>query len=283
MRSYQGNTYFRDFARDVQTLAKCFPDVNKCQQVQIIWDGALQYIRLEWMKVSCSPESTSLQELIKRAIHFEAAVLIQCKENSSYTVSRVNTVFNQVMPLRLTPNVRMQRNNSFVQGKSITLSTSGNSFNNNKSMVLVINNRKRLTKTELNELCAQGKCFNCKQVRHDARNCSLQHNAPASRITSSAVNFAKLDKLERARDSVECNSLIVYMVEAVFGKDKKTKKEQSGAIVERMAMKVKDFTRQLPKPVIVEVFINRQVARALLDSGSMADFISTTLAGQLNV
>lgn len=72
MRSYQGQSYFRDFARDVQTLAKRFPDVNKRQQVQIIWDGAAQYIRLEWMKACCSPESTSLKELIRRAIHFEA-------------------------------------------------------------------------------------------------------------------------------------------------------------------------------------------------------------------
>lgn len=63
--SRQGQSYFRDFARDVQTLAKRF--------------------RLEWMKACCSPESTSLKELIRRAIHFEAAELTKRKENGVYT------------------------------------------------------------------------------------------------------------------------------------------------------------------------------------------------------
>ena len=53
--------------------------------------------------------------------------------------------------------------------------------------------------------------------------------------------------------------------------------------VERTAMKPKDFNRIIPKPVIVLVQINGHRARALLDTGSMADFMSTTLVDQLGL
>ena len=45
----------------------------------------------------------------------------------------------------------------------------------------------------------------------------------------------------------------------------------------------KDFTRVVPKPIIVVVKINGHPAQALLDSGSLGDFMSTTLADQLKV
>ena len=47
--------------------------------------------------------------------------------------------------------------------------------------------------------------------------------------------------------------------------------------VERNAMKTKDFTRTLPKPIVVTVLINNKPVRALIDTGSMADFVSTTI------
>jgi len=37
----------------------------------------------------------------------------------------------------------------------------------------------------------------------------------------------------------------------------------------------KGFKQKVPRPVVVEVFINGNLAQALLDSGSMTDFIST--------
>jgi hypothetical protein len=53
--------------------------------------------------------------------------------------------------------------------------------------------------------------------------------------------------------------------------------------LERTAGVPRDFTRKIPKPVVVEVEINGKRARALIDSGSLADFMSTTLADQLQV
>lgn len=50
--------------------------------------------------------------------------------------------------------------------------------------------------------------------------------------------------------------------------------------LQRQAAIVKDVLRLVPKPIVMVVRINGHPARALLDSGSLGDFISTTLAEQ---
>ncbi|KZP07979.1 hypothetical protein FIBSPDRAFT_686318, partial [Athelia psychrophila] len=53
--------------------------------------------------------------------------------------------------------------------------------------------------------------------------------------------------------------------------------------LERTAMKLKGFNRVCPRPIEVVVLINGQSCRALLDSGSLSDFMSTTICDQLRV
>lgn len=53
--------------------------------------------------------------------------------------------------------------------------------------------------------------------------------------------------------------------------------------IERNAARVKDFERIVPHPIVIEVHVNGNAARALVDSGSLSDFISTKLVDQLNI
>lgn len=53
--------------------------------------------------------------------------------------------------------------------------------------------------------------------------------------------------------------------------------------LERTAARTKDFDRICPKPLVAAVKINGHTCRALLDTGSLSDFISTTLADQLKL
>jgi hypothetical protein len=46
---------------------------------------------------------------------------------------------------------------------------------------------------------------------------------------------------------------------------------------------MKSAGRMIPRPVVISVCINGEECRALLDSGSLGDFMSTTLAEQLKV
>lgn len=58
---------------------------------------------------------------------------------------------------------------------------------------------------------------------------------------------------------------------------------KSYAAIQRNSATVKDKTRLLPKPVVLKVKINGHAARALVDSGSQGDFVSSTLADQLGL
>jgi hypothetical protein len=53
--------------------------------------------------------------------------------------------------------------------------------------------------------------------------------------------------------------------------------------IQRNAAVTKDLTRTVPRPIVVTVRIDGHPARALLDSGSLGDFLSSTLADQLKV
>ncbi|KIY60872.1 hypothetical protein CYLTODRAFT_318097, partial [Cylindrobasidium torrendii FP15055 ss-10] len=53
--------------------------------------------------------------------------------------------------------------------------------------------------------------------------------------------------------------------------------------LERNAASARDFTRKVPHPLVVEVFIAGHPCRALLDSGSVADFISGKVLDQLKL
>lgn len=46
---------------------------------------------------------------------------------------------------------------------------------------------------------------------------------------------------------------------------------------------MRDFQRRLPKPIVVAVSLSGKPARALLDSGSLSDFVSTTVVDQLGL
>ncbi|KAI0038291.1 hypothetical protein FA95DRAFT_1458214, partial [Auriscalpium vulgare] len=53
--------------------------------------------------------------------------------------------------------------------------------------------------------------------------------------------------------------------------------------IERNASRTKDLRRTLPRPIVLTVRVDGKPVRALLDTGSMADFVSTTLVDQLKL
>ena len=64
---------------------------------------------------------------------------------------------------------------------------------------------------------------------------------------------------------------------------KSTKQMEGVSQVERTSMHLKDQSRKIPEPIFVLVKINGQQIQALLDTGSMADFLSTTVVDQLDL
>ena len=53
--------------------------------------------------------------------------------------------------------------------------------------------------------------------------------------------------------------------------------------IERTMAYAKDFKRCIPCPIIITVKINRELTRAMIDSGLLADFMSTKFVDQIGV
>ena len=53
--------------------------------------------------------------------------------------------------------------------------------------------------------------------------------------------------------------------------------------IEHTIAYTKDFKRCIPCPIIITVKINRELTRAMIDSGSLADFMSTKFADQIGI
>ena len=67
------------------------------------------------------------------------------------------------------------------------------------------------------------------------------------------------------------------------GNKKRILDPEGVSAIERTTLHVKDKTRRLPEPIVIQVKINGEPIRALLDTGSMADFLSTTIVDQLRL
>ncbi|KAG5641582.1 hypothetical protein DXG03_004695, partial [Asterophora parasitica] len=83
-----------------------------------------------------------------------------------------------------------------------------------------------------------------------------------------------LNSLQSIQDEEEGYGLRIFGVQIPQG---------SLAAIERNAVTLKDFSRVIPKPIVVVAHISGKPVRALIDSGSLGDFMSTTLADQLKV
>ena len=68
-----------------------------------------------------------------------------------------------------------------------------------------------------------------------------------------------------------------------WGNKKHVIKPEGVNAIERTSLQVKDRARRLPEPIVVQAKINGHNVQALLDTGSMADFISTTVVDQLKL
>ena len=79
------------------------------------------------------------------------------------------------------------------------------------------------------------------------------------------------DSALNRRQSILLNA--VKLMAGVSQARKRDKRTESVVLVERTAMRLKEHTRKVPERVVVLVKVNGHQIRALLDTGSMADFL----------
>jgi len=379
----QGTRNVRDFLRELQRLGSRLADVTDKDIAQRFWKGVHSYIRIELAKKGKDSENTSLKKLAKRATRYENAENLRLEElreaqqalrlqwRRGYTGSSNNQQNHMQFQQRsslpvnypiLKPSMGSSNHLTPQPRSRGAESGRGNTRGHVRGRgggVGTLNRRARLSKEEQNELRAENKCFECKEIGHLARDCPKRRQAVPSRLQSSGIRIGKVALGgERNTDVMRCSSMrligpdscmsistknvirgiqrrqeraeLTFWKNQVFGEyihqqetsqsrgneiaktyraganigrldliskiflgsvKKAKRKEKLGltgqpydeVAIQRNASRLKDFNRKTPRPIVVEVLINGEPAQALIDSGSMADFVSTKLVDQLRL
>jgi hypothetical protein len=145
--------------------------------VQIIWDGALSYLRLKWADAGFDFESPSLSALETAAKGYKVAETIRRIEADKRATEAASA------------------KSSGFQSSSKKTSTSGISFSSGTQ-------RPRLTEAEHEQFRAENRCFYCREIGHTKTNCPALHEILAPKVRASAASvlaerYAYLDSLPR--------------------------------------------------------------------------------------
>ncbi|KAJ7436114.1 hypothetical protein FB451DRAFT_1061980 [Mycena latifolia] len=117
------------------------------------WQGADSDIRIHWVKAGYNRETSTLDQLKMFAANYETAMVITNEPRGS-----------RRFPEGTSPQLRNCRTTA--GGESSTKSASGKA---NKSTAS--KGKKKLSKAEMNEYWAAGKCFNCGSTQHIKKDC----------------------------------------------------------------------------------------------------------------
>jgi hypothetical protein len=221
MSTIQGQLTVRDFARELESMALRFPDVTEREVTQIFWLGMHQYLRIHLIEKGLNPERSSLKQLITKAQRKEEAVEAKKQEERVYRdkanpqghrwgrFSNAGTDSNRTVRFEneneKEPMSSGQPTNNRAGHKKPEL-TERRPPRDHKSNSRPGDRERRptqsrLSKEETDRLRAEQRCFSCKEVGHEIRNCPNHQNAKAPTLSTGSINIVSLEaKGNRARE-----------------------------------------------------------------------------------
>ncbi|CUA78236.1 Transposon Ty3-I Gag-Pol polyprotein [Rhizoctonia solani] len=280
----QTNRGFKDFYRELKKIQRRLTDINDKAVAVRMWEGAQSYLRIEWARNSYSAEHNTLEELEELAIRYENAEKIRRAEENRSNDWRSTYKGKK-------PDYRKPREEEKKQ--EVPKYDRHGDKQPKKEKV------PRLSAEQFVEYRASGKCTFCHEVGHITKDCPKRNYAKPKGLSSSAVSFKRIHELEGTTESsrrvysvsfeeTHMNNLKepqeigeFYSIEQTM--DICAIKKNPSPPMEWNTSKPRDKERKVPQPIVLEVFIDRNPAGALLDSGSHGDFVSTTLVDQLRL
>jgi hypothetical protein len=188
----------RHFMRDIESLSIRFPDVTERQLEQIFWRGIHQELRLHLISRSLDPERNTLKNLAKYATREEnVREAFKRKQKVSQSQNFNNGKFanggqgqkTQTANNRSAPQRQTGNNTGNDRGKK---SNKGNTDRKQRECT------DNISKEERDRLRAEGRCFNCKAIGHESRNCPDRQTAKGPTLNAGSVNFAGIETHAKA-------------------------------------------------------------------------------------
>ncbi|KAJ3474470.1 hypothetical protein NLI96_g12440 [Meripilus lineatus] len=216
----QGTAKIRDFVRDLETLAERFEDVTDIQIVKIFWKGMHQYLRLYLIKKGYTPETTKLSKLVKHASRRERAQEVKEREEREFRGKRPGRGWGRFKNRTTGPESVKQAEQATIKPDTTPKPSNPSKKPENpikgaqenpqkgKSKDSPRERKNPLSKEERDRLRAEGRCFNCKDIGHESRNCPKRKTAKAPTMHAGSVRFDKLEQLaKQARQTLNVSAI----------------------------------------------------------------------------
>ena len=198
MDAVQGSQTVRDFARDLESLAVRFPDVTDREVTQIFWKGLHQHLRLHLVEKGMNPERTGFEKLVKYAQRREDAIETKKREERMWkgqpTGRRWGRFQNRVdgaRPARRdgTGTSKDEPPESYKSHETKSAPNTKSDYQSSQRRDHRRPARSRMSNEERDRLRAEQRCFSCKDVGHESRNCPKRRQAKAPVINAGAINL----------------------------------------------------------------------------------------------
>ncbi|QRV82349.1 Transposon Ty3-G Gag-Pol polyprotein [Ceratobasidium sp. AG-Ba] len=106
---------------------------------------------------------------------------------------------------------------------------------------------------------------------------------PENKVRASVALLRELDELTKVKESIELSATRIQALPPAQAPKPGKRKAPEQQHVERNAARVKDVTRRVPPTMIIQAELEGESVRVLMDSGSQADLVSSTLVDQLKL
>jgi hypothetical protein len=178
-------------------------DVQPQQLAAKFWGGADRYLRVKWAEAGFDRETSSLDELATAAERFEYGDKIRRAEESKrdYLSGKSRQTDNtrlESRPMSLSRNQKVSERKVVGTEQQKPTTTSSTTGQETKRAVRMsqpsAGYHKKLTRKEMDEYRAQGKCFECDSTGHLAKDLSKAKSGPGAYFAPSGWCISEVNR-----------------------------------------------------------------------------------------